>query len=105
MVREDGRWWIKDRTTGERYSSSLADQPPGNEDLGYLSRRIDADRVIVHIAGIQSPGSRGVVSYLAQHLAELHATAGTGAYSLAVRCKLDGLTVTGSDLFLGPKSW
>jgi hypothetical protein len=105
MVRDGGRWWIEDKTTGERLGSPLSEQPPGDADLGYLSRRTDGDRVIVHIAGIHSPGSRGVVHYLAHHLAELHARAGTGSYSLVVRCQLDGLTVTGSDLLTGPHPW
>ena len=61
--------------------------------------------MIVHIAGIHSPGSRGVVHYLAHHLAELHAQAATGSYSLVVRCQLDDLTVTGSDLLTGPHPW
>jgi hypothetical protein len=105
MIRDGGRWWIEDRTTGERFGSPLSEHPAGDADLGYLSRRTDGDRVIVHIAGIHSPGSRGVVHYLAHHLPELHARAGTGSYSLVVRSRLDGLTVTGADLLTGPHPW
>jgi hypothetical protein len=106
MVRDGGRWWIEDTTAGERFGSPLSEQPRGDADLGYLSRRTDGDFVIVHIAGIHSPSSRGVVHYLAHHLAELHGEAGTGSYSLVVRCQLDDLTVTGSELLTsGPHRW
>lgn len=105
MVRDDGTWWIEDRTTGERFGSPLAADPPKPADLGYLSRRVENGRVIVHIAGIRSPGSRGVVHYLARHLAELHTRAGAGSFSLVVRCELDGLTVTDSALHSGPYPW
>jgi hypothetical protein len=102
MVREAGRWWIVDKTTGERFGSPMGDQPPEHADIGYLSRRRDGDRVIVHVAGIHSPGSRGVVHYLAHHLAELYRTTGNESFSLAVRCQLDGLAITGSEILTGP---
>jgi transcriptional regulator with XRE-family HTH domain len=105
MVRDGDRWWIEHRTTGERFGSPLSEQPPGDVDLGYLSRRVEGDRVIVHIAGIHSPGSRGVVHYLARHLPELHAQVDTDSFSLAVRCQLDGLTVVGSSVLTGPHRW
>lgn len=105
MVHDAGRWWIEDKRTGERYGSPLSETPPGREDIGYLSRRIDDGRVIVHIAGIHSPGSRGVVHYLAHHLAELHSQVGADSFSLAVRCRLDDLTVIDSEAFAGPYRW
>jgi hypothetical protein len=105
MVREDGRWWIIDKATGERYGSPMGDQPAGPGDIGYLSRRRDGDRVIVHIAGIHSPGSGGVLHYLAHHLPELYRARGDGSFSLAVRCQLDDLTVTGSEVLAGPYKW
>lgn len=104
MVRED-RWWIVNQDTGERVGSPLADDPPTQADLGYLSRRRDGDRVIVHVAGIRSPGSRGVLHYLARHLPELWADTGDIAFSAVIRCELDGLTVTESKLFAGPFPW
>lgn len=105
MVREDGRWWIIDKTTGERHGSPLGDEPASRGDIGYLSRRRDGDRVIVHIAGIHSPGSRGVLHYLAHHLPELCRTSGDGSFSLAVRCQLDDLAVTASEVLAGPYEW
>ncbi|MBW0088980.1 hypothetical protein I4I73_06830 [Pseudonocardia sp. KRD-184] len=105
MVNDVGRWWIEDKTTEERFGSPMSEHPAGDEDLGYLSRRMDGDRVIVHIAGIHSPGSRGVVHYLAHHLAELHSTVGSDSFSLAVRCRLDGLTVVDSEPLTGPHRW
>jgi hypothetical protein len=105
MVRDDGRWWIVDKQTGERFGSPLADDPPEPADLGYLSRRRDGDRVIVHVAGIRSTGSRGVLHYLAHHLPELYRTGGDESFSLAVRCELDDLTVTASNIITGPHPW
>lgn len=105
MVRESDRWWIEDKRTGERYGSPLSETPPGGEDIGYLSRRVDEGRVIVHIAGIHSPGSRGVVHYLARHLSELHTQVGTHAFSMAIRCQLDDLTVIDSSTLTGPYRW
>lgn len=104
MVRED-RWWLVNKATGDRWGSPLADDPPTNADLGYLSRRRDGDRVLVHIAGIRSPGSRGVLHYLARYLRELWAETGESEFSAVVRCELDGLTVTESRLFAGPFPW
>lgn len=104
MVRED-RWWIVNKDTGERFSSPLADDPPTAADLGYLARRRDGDRVVVHVAGIRSPGSRGVLHYLARHLGELWAETGEAAFSAVIRCELEGLAVTESELFAGPFPW
>lgn len=104
MVR-DGRWWIENKETGERFGSPLADDPPTDADLGYLSRRRVGNRTVVHVAGIRSPGSRGVLHYLARHLGELWAETGDTEFSAVIRCELDGLTVTESKLFAGPFPW
>lgn len=105
MVREDGRWWIIDKRTRERFGSPRADDPPRPADIGYLSRRQEGGRVIVHVAGIQSPGSRGVIHYLAHNLAELHAATKETSFSLAVRCDLDGINITNSEILTGPLAW
>lgn len=105
MTKTAGRWWIINKTTGERYGSPLREEPAGQGDIGYLSRRRDGDRVIVHIAGIHSPGSRGVVHYLTHHLAALHRQVGDESFSVGIRCQLDDLTVTGSDILTGPHAW
>ncbi|MGQ0480580.1 MAG: hypothetical protein ACT4O0_06060 [Pseudonocardia sp.] len=105
MTKTAGRWWIINKTTGERHGSPLREEPAGQGDIGYLSRRRDGDRVIVHIAGIHSPGSRGVVHYLTHHLAELHRQVGDQSFSVGIRCQLDDLTVTASDILTGPHTW
>jgi hypothetical protein len=105
MRRDGGRWWIVDKSTGERFGSPLSEPSPGDADLGYLSRRVEDGRVLVHIAGIHSPGSRGAVYYLAHHLPELHRVVGDKSFSLAVRCQLNGLTVTRSKILTGPHLW
>ncbi|WP_345606188.1 hypothetical protein [Pseudonocardia adelaidensis] len=61
--------------------------------------------MIVHVAGIHSPCSPGVVHHLAHHLAEPYRTTGDQSFSLTVRCQLDGLTITGSDILSGPHPW
>jgi hypothetical protein len=61
--------------------------------------------VIVHVAGIHSPGSRGVLHYLARHLGELYRDTGDSSFSMIVRCELDGLTVTDSTVLAGPFDW
>jgi hypothetical protein len=103
MVRAENRWWIEDKTTGERYASPLTEGGP--EDLGYVSRRHEGGRVIVHVAGIHSPGSRGVIYFLTGHLAAIYRETGDTSFSFAVRCHLDGVTVTGSELLAGPYVW
>lgn len=105
IVKESGRWWIVVRETGERLGSPLGDSPPTDADLGYLSRRRDGDRVVVHIAGIHSPGSLGVLHYLAGSLASLHRTVGDRDFSLVVRSELDGPKVADSGLVSGPHIW
>lgn len=105
MVRESDRWWIAVRETGERLGSPLGDSPPADADLGYLSRRHDGDRIVVHVAGIHSPGSLGVVHYLASNLASLYRTVGDRNFSLVVRCELDGPKVANSVLISGPHFW
>ncbi|MDQ2708704.1 MAG: hypothetical protein M3Z25_14150 [Actinomycetota bacterium] len=105
MTKVEGRWWIINKTTGERFGSPMGDQPAGRGDIGYLSRRRQGDRLIVHIAGIHSPGSRGVVHYLAHHLAELYREVGDQPFSVGIRCQLDDLTVTASEILTGPHLW
>jgi hypothetical protein len=105
MAYEGGRWWIVSKTARERFGSPMGDQPPEHADIGYLSRRRDGDRVIVHIAGVHSPGSRGVAHYLAHHVADLYRETGDESFSLAVRCHLDGMAVTSSEIITGPHLW
>jgi hypothetical protein len=59
----------------------------------------------VHVAGIRSTGSRGVLHYLAHHLRELYLRTGDESFSLAIRCELDDLTVTDSSIVTGPHLW
>ena len=79
-----------------------ATNPPGMQTSATSPA---AETVIAHIAGIHSPGSRGVVHYLAHHLADLYRETGDESFSLAVRCRLDGLTVTDSEILTGPHPW
>ncbi|GAB3565985.1 hypothetical protein GCM10027445_12070 [Amycolatopsis endophytica] len=105
MVKADGRWWIEHRPTGERYGSPSDEPEPRSADVAYVARHHEAERVIVHIAGIHGIGSLGATHYLTAHLAEVFAQVGDQSCSLAVRATYEGLTITGSELAAGPYVW
>jgi hypothetical protein len=46
-----------------------------------------------------------MVHYLTRNLAELYSAFGNEPFSLATISDYDGLTITGSRLFLGPYRW
>lgn len=105
MVKDDGRWWIEHRPTGERHGSPADETNAQAADLAYVARHRTDDRVIIHIAGIHAIGSLGAVHYLTSHLAEVFRETGDESFSLAVRANYDGLTITGSELAAGPYVW
>jgi hypothetical protein len=105
MVEDEGRWWIVQRRTGERYGSPADEQAPVEADLAYVGRHQHGDHVAVHIAGIHAIGSLGAVHYLAGHLAALFAETRDTSFSLVVRASYDGLAITGSSLVAGPIGW
>ena len=105
MAEQDGRWWIQRRDSGERYGSPADEQDPADADVAYVGHHQDADRAVVHIAGVHAIGSLGAVHYLTGHLARLFADAGEGSFSLVVRASYQGLRITGSKLVAGPFRW
>ncbi len=46
-----------------------------------------------------------MVHYLAHPLAALYRETGDESFSLAVRCQLDGLVITSSEILTGPHVW
>jgi len=105
MVEECGQWWIFDRITEERYPSPSDGPDHPSRDIAYFARHLIDGRTVLHIAGIHAVGSLGMVHYLTRNLTELSSTFGDEPFSLATTCDYDGLTITGSDLFLGPHRW
>ncbi|MEV0061259.1 sigma-70 family RNA polymerase sigma factor [Nocardia sp. NPDC050718] len=90
--REDGRHFSPFRTDGTR------------KDIGYLSRRISDNRVIVHIAGITAVGSEGVAHWLNTNLATVYDPTAQ-LTDCIIECEFDqDLHVTGSWLLVGPYS-
>lgn len=105
MVKNDGRWWIKHQTTGERHGSPTDEDEPQHADMAYVARHQLDGRTVVHIAGIHGIGSLGATHYLTEHLAKLFHETGDTSFSLAVRASYDDLTITGSELAAGPYVW
>ncbi len=105
IIEEEGRWWIADRTNRQRFGSPTDDPQRHAEDLAYIGRHPQDDRLIVHIAGIHSIGSLGAAHYLTTHFADLFHQTGDVSFSLAIRAGNDGLTITGSELLAGPYLW
>ncbi|MGY2029449.1 sigma-70 family RNA polymerase sigma factor [Nocardia gipuzkoensis] len=102
--RSDETWWIVDSHTGQRHCSPYRRNSADRSDVGYLSRRVADDRVIVHIAGITSVGSLGVTHWLASNLAAVYNPADRFT-SCIITCDFDTeFTVTDSRLIAGPYS-
>jgi hypothetical protein len=106
FARNGDRWCITDTVTGMRHGSPYGDDPQELADLGYLARHQYADRVVVHVAGIHSMGSLGVVHFLAQHLPAVYSQVGERSFSAVIRCQFDDqTTLTDSRLIVGPYMW
>jgi hypothetical protein len=105
FVEVDGRWWIEQRESGERFGSPTDDGQAQSADTAYVARHRQDERVIVHIAGIHGIGSLGAAHYLMAHLAELFTDVAEQPCSLVVRASYDGLTITDSQLLAGPYVW
>lgn len=102
----DGRWWIIDQETGEKFGSPRSDTPPINADIGYLARHLIDDRVVVHVAGITAVGSSGVLHYLTRNLPDLWAAVGDVEFSMVIRCEYsDDITITTSSALIDPIMW
>ncbi|MBF6195661.1 helix-turn-helix transcriptional regulator [Nocardia sp. CDC186] len=95
-------WWIIDAQTGLRHGSPYRQDSARRSDVGYLSRRIEDNRVIVHIAGITAIGSLGVAHWLTAHLTDVYSPKDT-FISCAIACDFESETViTDSRLIAGP---
>ncbi|MEU7634339.1 sigma-70 family RNA polymerase sigma factor [Nocardia sp. NPDC049220] len=100
--RDDAGWWIVDSHTGQRHGSPYRQNSMNHSDIGYLSRRVENDRVIVHIAGITAIGSLGVAHWLTKNLASMYSRTDT-FISCAIACDFETPTeIADSRLIAGP---
>ncbi|MGW0245752.1 helix-turn-helix domain-containing protein [Nocardia goodfellowii] len=106
FVNEEGGWWITDAKAGKRFDSPFRRDRPVREDVGYFARHTVDGRVVVHIAGITSVGSRGVAAWLDANLSELFRASPDEAVSGAVLCKFDSNhNISATELVAGPHRW
>ncbi|QBS46169.1 nitrogen fixation protein NifE [Nocardia sp. CS682] len=103
-----GRWWIHGKTPGK---SVWLDSPyrranPERSDVGYFARHVSSGGVTVHIAGITSVGSLGVIHWLIQNLRTLFLGNEDDSMCGVVRCDFDEqFAVQSSRLVAGPHTW
>lgn len=97
---DNGRWWLVDRSTGQRWGSGMDDDRRRAEDVAYLGRlpRPDREGSMVVVGGIHAIGSLGAVGWLGDHLAELHAETSGRPFSMLIRSSHEGLTITGTEV-------
>lgn len=101
--RTDAGWAIVDNRGEGRYFSPYRTDGT-RKDIGYLSRRITGNRVIVHIAGITAVGSEGVAHWLTTNLTRAYDSAAQ-LTDCIIECEFDeDLHVTDSRLLVGPYS-
>jgi len=103
---EDGRYWLTDRASGERWGSPMDDQPADTADVAYLGRigRPDGGTMIA-IGGIHSIGSLGAATWLRDHLAEVHEATRGERFSMVVRSTHDGLNITSTEAACPPRTY
>lgn len=101
--RGEAGWSIVDNRRDDRHFSPYRTDGT-RKDIGYLSRRISGNRVIVHIAGITAVGSEGVAHWLSDNLSTVYDPA-ANLTDCIIECEFDQkLSVTGSRLLAGPYS-
>ncbi|MFI6364469.1 sigma-70 family RNA polymerase sigma factor [Nocardia sp. NPDC050630] len=103
-----GRWWIKgeEAAAGAWFDSPYRRADPIRSDVGYFARHVSPSRVIVHVAGITSVGSLGVIHWLDQNLPMLFMGNENNSVSGVVQCEFDDqFAVESSRLVAGPYAW
>ncbi|WP_280254688.1 sigma-70 family RNA polymerase sigma factor [Nocardia wallacei] len=106
FIRDAGRWWITDDRSGKRFDSPYRRTAAESSDVGYFGRHVIGNRVVLHVAGITSVGSRGVVNWLDTDLAALFNAHEASSVSGVVECQFDSeFGVVGSRLVAGPYPW
>ncbi|WP_327147857.1 sigma factor-like helix-turn-helix DNA-binding protein [Nocardia sp. NBC_01329] len=98
----DGTWCLIEKASGRRYSSPSRADLANRIDIGYLGRRVEDGRVIVHIAGMTSIGSMGVAHWLTDNVSELYEPSADFT-SAVIECDFDTEpSITDSRIVAGP---
>lgn len=100
-----GNWRITDRATGEAWTSGHDVEPATTEDVAYVGRVPHDHRSLLVIAGVHAIGSLGAITWLTDHLGEVHQAVNNESFSMVVRSTHDGLTITGSELACPPRTY
>jgi hypothetical protein len=101
----NGRWWIIEAAAQTRYDSPYRRTIPERSDVGYFGRHVLGSRIVVHIAGITSIGSLGVVHWLDRNLS-LFNRSEHSSLSGVVQCDFtEEFVIEDSRLIAGPQEW
>ncbi|KAA8890918.1 sigma-70 family RNA polymerase sigma factor [Nocardia colli] len=103
-----GQWWIRGKAPGTRewFDSPYRRVDQERSDVGYFARHVSPRGVTVHIAGITSVGSLGVIHWLAKNLRMLFLDNEDSSMCGVVRCDFDEkFAVESSSLLAGPYTW
>ncbi|WP_216911855.1 sigma factor-like helix-turn-helix DNA-binding protein [Nocardia noduli] len=99
--RTDQGWSIIDIREGAKHFSPYRTDGT-HRDIGYLSRRVDGNRVIVHIAGITAIGSDGVAHWLTNNLRTVY-DPDAALTDCIIECAFtEERAITDSRLLIGP---
>ncbi len=90
---DDADWFIADRATGETWRSGMDQAPNRAADVAYVGRTPHDGGYLLVIAGVHAIGSLGAVTWLREHLAELHSTTEGKAFGMVIGSTYDGLTI------------
>ena len=90
----DGRWFLQDRRSGQRYPSPSDLPQPRPGDVGYLSRlpRPDGNGTFILLTGIHAVGSHGIIDYLRRELADLYEQVDLQPFSTLIATEYDPVT-------------
>lgn len=98
----DGTWYLIEKSSGRRHSSPFRTDLTKRTDIGYLARRVEDGRVIVHIAGVTSIGSLGIAHWLTNNVSSLYEPSARFT-SAVIECDFDTeLSITDSRIIAGP---
>jgi hypothetical protein len=91
---DDGRWFLRDRRTGQSYRSPSDLPQPQPSDFGYLSRlrRPDGNGTFVLLTGIHAVGSHGIIDYLRRELTDLYEEVDLQPFSTLITTEYDPAT-------------
>ena len=71
--------------------------PASAGDVAYVGRVPRAGGTLLVIAGVHAIGSLGAVTWMREHLAEVHGQTLGQPFSMVIASSFDGLTITGTE--------